>query len=478
MNRKFKAVIGLEVHVELNTESKMFCSCSSAFGAPVNSNICPVCFGLPGALPKLNKRAVELAIKAGLALNCSINRIFNLDRKNYYYPDNPKNYQITQKDYPLCYGGSIEIEDSDGNDKTINIERIHIEEDAGKLLHLKDKSLIDFNRAGTPLMEIVTMPDITSPKEAVDFLKKLKRLLTALGVSDCKMEEGSLRCDGNISLYDKTYNTAYNKVELKNINSFKALEKAFEYEVKRQSDLINCGKSINKETRRWDEQAMITQVMRKKEKGEDYRYLVEGDASSYKISEEFIDEIKRSLPELPEERYKRFIRDYGLLPYEADLLCEDPCVSDFFEEAERTCSDPKAVSNWILGELFRMLKEKNLKLRNIPLSGDMLGKLILLIKEGSISSSGGKAVFERMFLEGKDPKVIVTEEGLLQNSDGKYIESIVDEVFIENPKALKEYKSGKENIATYLIGMSMKKSKGKANPVLVKEKVLEKLKRV
>lgn len=475
MKDDYKVIIGLEVHVELNTESKAFCSCSTNFGAKPNINTCPICLALPGTLPSLNKKVIEYAIKSGLALNCTINPLFTMDRKNYFYPDNPKNYQITQKNYPICEKGYIDIEDYKGNIKTINIERIHVEEDAGKLIHIQDKTLVDFNRAGVPLIEIVTYPDLCSAEEAVLFVKTLKAILTTCGVSNCKMEEGSLRVDGNISIKNERPNIQGNRVELKNINSFKSLEKALNYEIDRQIQLMNMDKNIKLETRRWDNNKGITIVMRDKEEGEDYRYFPEGDLTAYKIEESYIYKISQSIPELPRSKYKRFISDYELSSYEADILSQDINISNFFEKAALRSGEPKEAANLILGEVFRILKDRQKEIQNFNITGYDLGELILILKEGVISSSTAKVLMEKMFLTGKSAKDIIEEENLSQNNDKDSIDEIVQKVFNSYPKVVEEYKDGKRKVITFLIGMVMKESKGRANPDLVKDIILKKL---
>lgn len=475
MRDNYKVVIGLEVHVELNTESKAFCSCSTNFGAKPNVNTCPICLALPGTLPSLNKKVIEYAIKSGLALNCTINPVFTMDRKNYFYPDNPKNYQITQKNYPICEKGYINIEGYKDDLKTINIERVHVEEDAGKLIHVNDKTLVDFNRAGVPLIEIVTYPDIYSAEEAVLFVKTLRAILTTIGVSDCKMEEGSLRVDGNISIKNEMLKIQGNKVELKNINSFKSLEKALNYEIYRQIQLMNKDEAIKQETRRWDNDKGITIAMRDKEEGEDYRYFPEGDLTAYKIDQSYIDKISQSLPELPWSKYKRFINEYKLNSYEANILSQDINISNFFEKAAISGGEPKEAANWILGEVFRILKELQKEIQSFNITGQHLGELILIIKKGVISSSAGKVLLEKMFLTGNSAKDIIEEENLCQNSDIDYIGKIIQKVFNSYPKAVEEYKGGKKKVITYLIGMVMKESKGRANPDLVNNIILEKL---
>lgn len=464
---EFESVIGLEVHAELSTKTKIYCGCSTEFGGAPNSRVCPVCLGLPGALPVLNKKVIEYAIRAGLALNCSITKIGRMDRKNYFYPDCPKDYQITQDELPLCRDGYIEIELGDGTKKKIGIERIHVEEDAGKLLHTEGGSLVDFNRSGVPLIEIVSKPDMRTPEEATLYLQKLKSILFSIGVSDCKMEQGSLRCDGNISIREKGRSEYGVRTEIKNVNSFKSLEKAFEYEIKRHIEAVNSGEVLKQETRRWDENTNITFSMRSKEEANDYRYFPEGDLVTLNISDEWIEEIRKTIPELPHEKAERFIEQYGIPKYDAKVLTMSNEMADFFEKAASLSKDPKAASNWIMGDISKMLNEKNEDVTSLKFSPEELAELISLINSGIISNSIGKKVLEEMFETGRNPKTIIEEKGLIQNNDESEILEIVKKVLEENPKSVEDFKNGKKRAVGFIVGLVMKETKGKANPKIV-----------
>lgn len=468
----FETVIGLEIHAELNTKSKIFCGCSTQFASKPNENTCPVCLGLPGTLPVLNEEVVRLAVKAGTALNCRINNVNKLDRKNYFYPDLPKAYQISQYDLPMCSGGLVEF-DCEGKRVSVRINRIHIEEDAGKLIHLENEpySLIDYNRTGIPLIEIVSEPDMRSPLEAVTFLKILKSVLEYGEISDCRMEQGSLRCDANISVRpagQQEYNT---KVELKNINSFRELQKALEKEEKRQTDLYRFGEGgkIIQETRRWDSGKGRTVPMRSKEEAHDYRYFPEPDLMPVIIEEGAADEIRRSLPEMPQEKSLRFINEYGLGEGEAEILVGDKKLSEFFESTIREGAAPKAAANWVLGELLRILNDTGMSSNDITIKPASLYRLILLVEGGRISNTAGKEVFKEMFASNAAPEEIVEKKGLGQISSEEDLAELITQVLKDNPRSVEDYKNGKTQAAGYLVGQVMKASQGKANPKMVRE---------
>lgn len=475
----YETIIGLEIHAELNTKTKIFCNCSTKFGSEPNSNTCPVCLGLPGTLPVLNKEVIKLAIKAGKVLNCKINKLNKMDRKNYFYPDLTKSYQISQFDLPICSGGYLEFE-LDGVKKKVRLNRIHIEEDPAKLTHLEDEpfSLIDYNRAGMPLAEIVTEPDIHSPAEAVAFLKTLKSLLEYAEVSDCRMDQGSMRCDANISLRPVGQEEFNTKVEIKNINSFKEVQKALEKEQKRQQELYTFGEGdkIKQETRRWDSGKGRTIPMRSKEDADDYRYFPDPDLVPIVISDNQIESIEKTIPELAPEKKIRFMEQFKLTEKEVDILVSDKALSHFYEDVVALGADAKTAANWILAEVLRILKENEMESTDMTLKPEMLCKLIKLIGEGKISNTAGKEVFNEMFDSGKDPEEIVKEKGLSQISSSDVLEKIVDEVLSANPKSVEDYKSGKQQAAGFLMGQVMKASKGQANPKMAKELIETKLK--
>lgn len=470
---EFEAVIGLEVHAELLTDTKIYCGCTTEFGGQPNTHVCPICMGLPGSLPQLNKKVVELGIKAGLALGCEITKVGRMDRKNYFYPDCPKNYQITQDELPLCRNGHIDIELENGEEKRIGIQRIHIEEDAGKLLHTKAGSLVDYNRAGVPLAEIVSAPDIRTPEEATAYLTKLRSILSSTGVSDCKMEEGSLRCDANISVRPKGSEKFGIRTEIKNMNSFKALEKALRYEYDRQVKAVENGEQLFVETRRWDEQNEVTVLMRSKEQANDYRYFPEGDLVTLNISHQWIEDIRSTIPELPHEKAERFIKEYGIPKYDAHVLTLTVSMAAFYDEAAKLSGDPKAASNWLMGDISRLMNDKGTWVENLKFTPQDLADLIALIKDGTISSAIGKQVVEVMFESGKNPKVIVEEKGLKQNNDEGAIRDAVNKVLDENPQVIQQFKEGKTKILGFAVGQVMKVTKGQANPQIVNKLVAE-----
>ncbi len=470
----FETVIGLEIHVELSTRSKMFCGCSTEFESAPNQNTCPVCLGLPGTLPVLNREAIILAVKAGLALNCSINRKSKMARKNYFYPDLPKAYQITQNELPICSGGYVEF-DCEGRHCKARINRVHIEEDAGKLIHLEDQpcSLVDYNRAGIPLIEIVTEPDIRSPLEAVSFLRTLKAILEYCEISDCRMEQGSLRCDANISVRPKGQKGFNTKVELKNMNSFRELQKALETEEKRQRELYLAGEEyrIIQETRRWDAAKGRTIPMRSKEEAREYRYFPEPDLLPVTIQEDVIKRIKETIPELPAQKLSRFVGEYKLNQSEAEVLVSDKALSEFFESTVKEGAHPKTAANWVLGDLLRILNEKKISAKNIPVKPSSLCQLIGLIEKGVISNTAGKEVFRELFESGKSPEEIIEDKGLSQISSEDVLIRLVRQVIEENPESVASFRKGKTQAAGYLVGQVMKASRGKANPKMVKELV-------
>ena len=469
-----ETIIGLEIHVELNTNTKIFCGCSTAFGAPPNTNTCPICTGLPGTLPVLNKKAVELAIRAGKALNCDINTINKFDRKNYFYPDLPKAYQISQFDLPICEKGYVDIE-VDGMEKRVRITRIHMEEDAGKLIHVEGKpvSLVDYNRTGVPLIEIVTEPDIRSAKEAIAFLTKLKAKLEYAEVSDCKMEQGSLRCDANISMRHVGQEKLNTKVEIKNMNSFKEILKAIEKEEMRQKELYDFKEEfkIKQETRKWDSAKGRTVPMRSKEDAHDYRYFPDPDLKAVILKEEEIEAIKAQLPEMPAQKKERFMKLYGLSENEIDILIGKKSIAAYYEEVVSYQANPKEAANWIIVEVMRVLKDSE----DIGIESKDLASLIQMIEAGKISRSAAKEVFEELLITNKTPEEIVEEKGLSQMSGTDELEKIILEVIAQNPEAVEAYLGGKEQSIGFMMGQVMKMSKGKANPQMAKDILQAKL---
>lgn len=477
---EYEAVIGLEVHAELKTRSKIFCTCTTEFGGEPNTHVCPVCLGLPGTLPVINKSVVELAMKAALALNCEIASFSKFDRKNYYYPDLPKNYQISQYDLPIASRGYLDIS-VDGKQKRIGITRLHMEEDAGKLVHSGANvlgggfSLVNYNRTGVPLAEIVSEPDMRSPEEARAYLDQLKAILEYTEVSDCKMEEGSLRCDANVSIRPKGSTKLGTKTELKNMNSFRALQRALEYEIERQEEVLEDGGIIVQETRSWNEAKGITEVLRSKEDAQDYRYLPEPDLVPMVIDRKWVQEIKASLPELPVERKRRLIQDLGLPEYDASVITGSKKLADFFDACASRYGNAKEISNWIMGELLRLLNAKNMEIEDSPVTAEGLVELLEIQKAGTISGKIAKQVFEEMFNTGKKPDEIIKEKGLVQISDSGELEAIVDTVLQNNLKSAEDYRGGKGAALGFLVGQVMKETKGKANPKLVNEILLKKL---
>lgn len=471
---KYETVVGLEVHVELRTKSKIFCGCSTEFGAPPNTHTCPVCLGHPGALPVLNRQAVEYAMKAAMALNCEIGDISRFDRKNYFYPDSPKAYQISQADHPIGQGGWIDIEVG-GETKRIGITRVHLEEDAGKLIHEEGggASLVDLNRVGTPLIEIVSEPDIRSPEEARAYLEKLRAIMLYCEVSDVKMEEGSLRCDANISLRPWGQREFGTRVELKNMNSFRSVQRGLEYEQWRQADILDSGGEVVQETRRWDESQSKTLSMRTKEEAEDYRYFPDPDLVIVTIDEEWKARVRASIPELPDARKARYMEDLGLSDYDAGVITSSKKLADLFEESLNYTKDAKAAANWIMGDLLGYLNANNLELDDVKLTGQGLGEMLDLLEKGTISGKIAKTVFKTMLETGKRPQQIVEEQGLVQISDEGAIREIVERVVASNPQSVADYKAGKQKAIGFLVGQVMRETKGKANPAIVNKLLVE-----
>ncbi|MFI5365744.1 MAG: Asp-tRNA(Asn)/Glu-tRNA(Gln) amidotransferase subunit GatB [Candidatus Binatia bacterium] len=470
----YEAVIGLEVHAELLTESKVFCGCSAKFGAPPNQNTCPVCLAMPGSLPVLNRRVVEFAIRAGLAVQCTIARNSRWARNNYFYPDLPKGYQISQYELPLCLGGRIDIE-TNGNAKSVRLTRIHMEEDTGKNIHDAhgDASLVDFNRCGVPLLEIVSEPDMGSAQEAGAYLRKLRAILQYLEICDGNMEEGSFRCDANVSVRPRGATELGTKVEIKNMNSFRNVERAIEYELKRQADVLNDGGRLVQETRLWDPDREITRPMRSKEFAHDYRYFPEPDLLPLIVSDAWVDEVRRTLPELPDARRRRFGQEYGLPEYDAEVLTMRKDVADYYEETVRRHRNPKALSNWVMGDVLRIIKERKLDnalvIHDWPVAPERLAAMVELLDSGEISGKIAKAVFEEMVSTGKTPVQIVAEQGLTQISDDAAILTAIDAVIAGNAGKVEEYRSGKDKLFGFFVGQVMKATQGKANPQKLNE---------
>ena len=473
----YEVVIGLEVHAELSTKTKIFCSCPTTFGAEPNTHICPICTAMPGTLPVLNEKVVEYAVKAGLATNCTISKDSKNDRKNYFYPDLPKAYQISQFDKPLCEHGYIEIEDDEGNKKKVRLLRIHIEEDAGKLNHNEFGvgSLVDLNRAGVPLIEMVSEPDIRSSKEAEQYLRKIKSILEYIEVSDCKMQEGSLRADVNVSVRKKGEEKFGTRTEMKNMNSFRAIVRAIEYEKDRQIEVLEEGGKVEQETLRWDDINGRTSSMRDKEDAQDYRYFPDPDLVAIRLSDEYVEDIRKALPELPESRRDRYIKEYNLSEKDAKLLTASKYLSNLFEGALAICGNAKAVANWILSDISRILNEKELEPENVSFTAEQLAKMIELIDKGTISSAIAKKVLTELFENPKDPEVIIKEKGWIQISDEGAIKEVVMKILENNPQSVADFKGGKDKALGFLVGQAMKETKGKANPQMLNKMFLEEL---
>jgi aspartyl-tRNA(Asn)/glutamyl-tRNA(Gln) amidotransferase subunit B len=476
MTMQFEPVIGLEVHAQLLTKSKIFCSCSTAFGGSPNTHTCPVCLGMPGVLPVLNRQVVEFALKMALATHCWIAPYSQFARKNYFYPDLPKGYQISQYELPLAENGWIEIEIGE-TPKRVRIHRIHMEEDAGKLIHDEHNpvSYVDFNRTGVPLIEIVSEPDMGSPVEAAEYLRKLRDILRYLEICDGNMEEGSFRCDANISLRPVGSETLGVKTELKNMNSFRNVQRALEFEMRRQQALLERGDKIFQETRLWDNDRCVTVSMRGKEEAHDYRYFPDPDLVPLAIDAEWIERLQQRLPELPDAKRQRFAEDYQLPPYDAQVLTSSRDLADYFETAVEKFPEPKVVSNWMMTELMRELKRDEKDISICPVPPDNLAELLELMKAGVISGKIAKTVFEQMYASGSSAKTIVEEKGLLQVTDASAIESVIEEVLQANPSEVEQYRAGKQKLLGYFVGEVMKKTRGKANPQLVNEILRAKL---
>ena len=477
---KYEAVIGLEIHCELKTKTKIFCGCATGFGAEQNTHVCPVCLGLPGVLPTVNKRVVEFGIKAGLATNCTINKYSKFDRKNYYYPDLPKNWQTSQYDLPIAEHGWVDI-DVDGEKKRIRLTRIHMEEDAGKLVHsgttIKDSatSNVDYNRTGVPLLEIVSEPDLRSAEEARAYMEKIKAIMEYIDVSNCRMEEGNLRADINVSLRPVGTKELGTRTEMKNINSFKNLEDAINYEIERQEEVLEDGGHVVQETRTFDPARGITLSMRSKENAHDYRYMPEPDLPPIVTSEETIEKYRSELPELPDARRARLEKEYGLSDYDAGIITSSRAMAEYFDAVVATGADPKLAANWIMGDLAKNLNEDGIDITKSPVSAERLGKMIGLIMKDTISGKIAKKVFKEMWTNEDEPEKIVKDKGLVQITDTGAIEAAVDAASAANPKAVEEYKGGKKKAIGALVGQVMKATRGKANPQMVNKMLAEKL---
>lgn len=475
---EYEVVVGLETHAELATVSKLFCGCSTKFGSEPNTQVCPVCLGMPGVLPVMNKKAFEYALKAALALNCKIREYTNFDRKSYYYPDLPKNYQISQNYHNLGVDGSMDICVHDRLNR-IRIHNVHLEEEAGKLIHPEeagaDYSLVDFNRAGVPLLEIVSYPDMRNVDEVESYMQTLRKILLYTEVSDCKMQEGSLRFEASISLRKKGSEKLGNRVEIKNLNSMKSVLKAIEYETKRQADSLDRGETIDRETRLWDEVSEKSARMRSKEEAQDYRYFPEPDLLPVVIDAKWLDEVKVTIPELPLARKQRFMEVFKLSDYDTSLLIEEKILADFFEGCIKIVDRPKAFCNWITNDLLREVNDRKLDIHHLPIRPKQLAALVEIIEKGTISSTIAKEVFSEMIQTGKDPQAIIEEKKLAQISDEGFIEAVIVKVISGNPAVIEDYKKGKKNALTFLVGQVMKETKGKANPKMVNELLQKKI---
>ena len=474
MAKQYETVIGLEVHVELATKTKIFCSCSTEFGKAPNTHTCPVCTGMPGSLPVLNKQVVEYAMAIGLATNCEISKICKFDRKNYFYPDNPQNYQISQLYLPIARNGYVEIE-AGGRKKKVRIHEMHMEEDAGKLIHDEwdDASLVDYNRSGVPLVEIVSEPDMRSAEEVIAYLEKLRMIIQYLGASDCKLQEGSMRADVNLSVREAGTEEFGTRTEMKNLNSFKAIARAIEGERERQIELLEAGKSVIQETRRWDDNKESSYAMRSKEDAQDYRYFPEPDLVPIAISGEWIEQIRARQPELQTEKLERYKKEFDIPEYDAKIITGSKHMADIFEAASALCGKPKKVSNWLMVETLRLLKDRGMEPEEISFSPENLAKLVNLTESRAINSSVAKEVFEKIFAQDIDPEIYVEEHGLKTVNDEGALEEVIRKVIADNPKAAEDYHSGKEKALGALVGQTMKAMKGKADPGLVNRKLRE-----
>lgn len=477
MAKEYEVVIGLEVHVELATKTKIFCGCSTAFGGAPNTHTCPVCTGMPGSLPVLNKKVVEYAAAVGLATNCTITQNCKFDRKNYFYPDNPQNYQISQLYLPICRDGHVDIKLEDGTEKTIRIHEIHMEEDAGKLVHddWEDASLVDYNRSGVPLIEIVSEPDMRSAEEVIAYLDKLRMTIQYLGASDCKLQEGSMRADVNLSVREKGSAEFGTRTETKNLNSFSAIARAIENETARQIDLIESGEAVIQETRRWDDDKAYSYAMRSKEDAQDYRYFPDPDLVPINISDEWLEEIRSHQPEFKDEKMARYKEEFGLPDYDISIITDSKKLADLFEATTAICNNPKKVSNWIMGEIMRLLKEKEMDAAEITFSPENLAKIINLVEAGTINGSVAKEVFEHVFAEDIDPDNYIKEHGLAQVNDEGALRATVEKVIADNPQSVEDYRNGKKQAIGYLVGQTMKAMGGKANPGMVNKLLQEML---
>ena len=474
MSKQYETVIGLEVHVELATKTKIFCACSTAFGGAPNTHTCPVCTGMPGSLPVLNKQVVEYALAVGLATNCQIHQYCKFDRKNYFYPDNPQNYQISQLYLPICHDGGVEIETAGGK-KIIGIHEIHMEEDAGKLVHdeWEDCSLVDYNRSGVPLIEIVSEPDMRSAEEVIAYLEKLRQIIQYLGASDCKLQEGSMRADVNLSVHEVGAEKFGTRTEMKNLNSFKAIAHAIEGERERQIELIEAGRKVIQETRRWDDNKESSFTMRSKEDAQDYRYFPDPDLTPVVISDEWIAEVKARQPELRSEKLERYKKEFDIPDYDAQIITNSKHMADLFEAATAICKKPKKVSNWLMGETLRLLKENNMDPEDLSFAPENLAKLVDLADAGTVNSSVAKEVFEQIFKENVDPEVYIEEHGLKTVNDEGALKATIEQIVSENPQSVADYKGGKKKAIGFLVGQTMKAMKGKADPASVNKILTE-----